>query len=115
MTDGYPRGAVVKGPDLLADHDYRPYVCLNDDTHPFSNEEGLYAAGTTTPRAVAIPLGEDDFAASGLPRETYVNLFQPRRSRHRRKLASSVRFRMEPPYLNTTGSVWPMGFQQSHL
>ncbi|WP_251328248.1 hypothetical protein [Haloplanus pelagicus] len=73
MTDGYTRGAVVKGPDLLADHDYRPYVCLNDDTHPFSDEEGLYAAGTTTPRAVAIPLGEDDFAAGGLPRETYVN------------------------------------------
>ncbi len=69
----YERGTVVKGPDLLADHDYRPYVSLNDDTHPFSDEEGLYAAVTTTRRAVAIPLTDDDFVAGGLPRESYVN------------------------------------------
>nr|WP_323173619.1 hypothetical protein [Natrialba sp. PRR66] len=56
MTDVYERGAVVKGPDLLADHDYRPYVCLSDRTHPFHDEEALYAAATTTRRAVAIPL-----------------------------------------------------------
>jgi hypothetical protein len=69
----YDRGAVVKGPDLLADHDYRPYVCLSDDTHPFGDEEALYAAGTTTRRAVAIPLTPDDFETGGLSRETYVN------------------------------------------
>lgn len=69
----YNRGAVVKGPDLLADHDYRPYVCLTDDTHPFSDEEGLYAAATTTRRAVAIPLSNDDFETGGLPHETYIN------------------------------------------
>ena len=73
MSDEYTRGAVVRGPDLLGDYDYRPYVCLSDDTHPFSDEEALYAAGTTTRRAIAIPLGEDDFLAGGLPRETYVN------------------------------------------
>lgn len=48
MRDAYPRGAVVRGPDLFADHRYRPYVCLSDDTHPFSDEEGLYVAVTTT-------------------------------------------------------------------
>lgn len=69
----YERGAVVKGPDLLADHDHRPYVSLNDDTHPFSDEEGLYAGVTTTRRAVAIPLTEEDFVTGGLPRESYVN------------------------------------------
>lgn len=61
MTAKYTRGAVVKGPDLLGGHDYRPYVCLSDDSHPFHDEEALYAAGTTTRRAVAIP------------RESYVN------------------------------------------
>lgn len=54
MTAEYTRGAVVKGPDLLGDHDYRPYVCLSDDSHPFHDEEALYAAvtllGTTSPR-----------------------------------------------------------------
>lgn len=69
----YTRGAIVKGPDLLGTHDYRPYVCLSDDSHPFSDEEALYAAVTTTRRAVAIPLGDDDFASGGLPRESYVN------------------------------------------
>lgn len=39
----------------------RPYVCLSDDTHPFSDEEALYTSVTTTRRAVAIPLTDDDF------------------------------------------------------
>lgn len=69
----YDRGAVVKGPDLLANHEYRPYVCLSDDIHPFSDEEALYAAVTTTRRAVAIPLTDDDFTTGDLPRESYVN------------------------------------------
>lgn len=69
----YARGAVVKGPDHLGGHDYRPFVCLSDDTHPFSDEEALYAAVTTTQRAVAIPLTDDDFVTGGLPRASYVN------------------------------------------
>jgi len=73
MTAAYTRGAVVKGPDLLGDHDYRPYVCLSDDSHPFHDEEALYAAVTTTRRGVAIPLGDDDFLSGGLPRKSYVN------------------------------------------
>ena len=69
----YSRGAVVKGSDLFADHDYRPYVCLSDDTHPFSDEEALYASVTTTRRSIAIPLTAEDFVSGGLPRESYVN------------------------------------------
>lgn len=69
----YDRGDVVKGPDLFADYDSRPYVCLSDDTHPFSDEEALYASVTTTHRAVAIPLSGDDFAGGSLPKESYVN------------------------------------------
>ena len=37
----YERGTVVKGPDLFANYDHRPYVRLSDDTHPFSDEEAL--------------------------------------------------------------------------
>lgn len=69
----YERATVVKGPDLFADYDYRPYVCLSDHTHPFTDEEALYAAITTTRRAVAIPLTDDDFTSGSLPRESYVN------------------------------------------
>ena len=73
MSVIYTRGMVVKGPDLLAEHNYRPYVCLSDDSHPLSEEEALYAAVTTTRRSVAIPLGNADFVSGGLPRESYVN------------------------------------------
>lgn len=73
MSATYTRGVVVKGPDLLAEHDYRPYVCLSDDSHPFSDEEALYAAVTTTRRAIAIPLTDSDFTSGGLPHESYVN------------------------------------------
>lgn len=73
MTDGNGRGAVVNGPDLFGDHDYRPYVRLSDETHPFSTEEALYAAVTSTQREAAIQLTVADFSTGGLPRESYVN------------------------------------------
>ncbi|ELZ39139.1 hypothetical protein C463_17533 [Halorubrum californiense DSM 19288] len=71
MTD--ERGALVKGPDLFADNDFRPCVRVNDDTHLFADEEAVYVPATTTRRSAAIPLAEDDFTEGGLPRETYVN------------------------------------------
>lgn len=74
MTDQlYARGSVVKGPDILGPHDYRPYVCLSTDEPPFRDEEAVYAAVTTTPRSPAIPLAGTDFTNGGLPRESYVN------------------------------------------
>jgi len=69
----YSRGAVVKGPDLFGEASFRPYLCLSDGTHPFADEEALYAAITTTRRAVAVELTDEDFVTGGLPRESYVN------------------------------------------
>lgn len=69
----YARGTVVKGPDLLGPHEYRPYVCLSTDRPPFRDEEAVYAVVTTTRRAAAIPLAATDFTSGGLPRESYVN------------------------------------------
>ena len=73
MTGQYSRGTVVKGPDLLGPHDYRPYVCLSTDDPPFRDEEAVYAVVTTTRRSAAIPLASADFTSGGLPRESYVN------------------------------------------
>ncbi|SEO17870.1 hypothetical protein SAMN05216388_100931 [Halorientalis persicus] len=74
MTDqSYARGTVVKGPDLLGPHDYRPYVCLSTSDPPFREEEAVYAVVTTTRRSDAIPLGSADFTSGGLPRASYVN------------------------------------------
>jgi hypothetical protein len=69
----YERGVVVNGPDLFADYEFRPYVCVSDETHPFSDEEALFAAVTTTSRDVAIRLTDEDFASGGLPSDSYVN------------------------------------------
>lgn len=78
----YERGTVVKGPDLFGGHDYRPYVCVSDDSHPFHDEEALYVAVTTTRRAIAIPLTDDDFVTGGLPYESYVNPWSITSFRH---------------------------------
>jgi mRNA-degrading endonuclease toxin of MazEF toxin-antitoxin module len=67
------RGAVVKGPDLLGEHSYRPYICLSDDSPPFRDEEAVYTPLTTTSRSVAIPISDDDFISGGLPKQSYVN------------------------------------------
>ncbi|WP_138005079.1 hypothetical protein [Halalkalirubrum salinum] len=69
----YTRGAVVKGPDLLGPHKYRPYVCLSTESPPFRDEEAVYAVVTTTRRSAAIPLAGTDFTKGELPRESYVN------------------------------------------
>lgn len=69
----YARGDVVRGPDLFADHGHRPYICLSDERHPFSDEESLYAAVTTTARIEAVRLTGPDFECGTLPRESYVN------------------------------------------
>lgn len=74
MTESqYARGTVVKGPDLLGPHEYRPYVCLSTDTPPFRDEEAVYTVVTTTRRSAAIPLAGTDFIRGGLPRESHVN------------------------------------------
>ena len=69
----YVRGDVVGGPDLFTEHEFRPYVLLSDDSHPFADEEGLFVAVTTTPRPAAISLRSTDFEVGGLPLDSYVN------------------------------------------
>lgn len=69
----YLRGAVVKGPNPFSKAQHRPYVKLSDDTHPFDQQEGLYAAITTTQRSDAIELSSSDFVSGGLPKTSYVS------------------------------------------
>ena len=59
----YTRGTVVKGPDLLGPHDYRPYVCPSTEDPPFRDEEAVYAVVTTTRRSAAIPLARTEFSS----------------------------------------------------
>lgn len=62
----YTRGDVVKGPNHFSSDPNRPYIALNDDTHPFSGEKAIYAVITSTARSDAIPITADDFQSGGL-------------------------------------------------
>lgn len=70
---GYHRGDVVKGPDFFGPSPFRPYVCIQDGSHPFGGQEGIFVAVTTTRRSEAIPLTDDDFETGELPKTSYVN------------------------------------------
>jgi mRNA-degrading endonuclease toxin of MazEF toxin-antitoxin module len=69
----YPRGTIVKGPDVIGPHSARPWLVVSDESHPFSDEECLVAAVTTTARDRAIELGPERFASGSLPRQSYVS------------------------------------------
>ena len=69
----YDRGDVVKGPDFFGTSSARPWVCIQEESHPFGKEEGIFVAITTTRRSEAIPLTDEDFISGGLPETSYVN------------------------------------------
>jgi len=69
----YVRGDIVKGPDLVGPHTFRPWLLLSDDSHPFGEQEGLWAVITTTSRSSAIPLGDSDLESGALPKQSFVN------------------------------------------
>ena len=68
----YDRGHVVWH-DGLFTLSARPWLVLSDDTHPFHGEEYLVAGLTTTQRASAIHLADEDWVVGGLPRTSYVS------------------------------------------
>lgn len=57
---------MVEGPDPLGASAQRPWVKLSDSGHPFDGEEGVYAAVTSTRRAIAVELQRTDFDEGGL-------------------------------------------------
>lgn len=67
----YTRGDVVRGPDVLGTSPRRPWLCVSDEIHPFSNEEAIYAMVTSVPHQPAIGLEEADFESGGLPRQSF--------------------------------------------
>lgn len=69
----YSRGQIVKGPDLFGQSKFRPWLLVSDNSHPFGNQEGLWAVVTTTSRSIAVPLGSSDFESGPLSKQSYVN------------------------------------------
>lgn len=69
----YPRGTIVKGPDVIGPHSARPWLVVSDESHPFSDEECLVVAVTTTARDRAVELSPERFVSGSLPGQSYVS------------------------------------------
>lgn len=70
----YVRGDVVWSadpfkPELDAT---RPWLVLNDETHPFSEEQYMAVALSTSGYDTAVPIRDDDWIEGGTPRRSYV-------------------------------------------
>ncbi|MDZ7730973.1 MAG: hypothetical protein U5K37_08745 [Natrialbaceae archaeon] len=70
----YRRGDVVWGPDpFKAGEHPRPWLILNNDTHPFGTEESMTVTLTTTPHDAGIQITDTHWIEGGMPRESYVS------------------------------------------
>lgn len=50
----------------------RPWLVLNDDTHPFGDEQHMAVALSTSGHDAALPIREDDWVEGGTPKRSYV-------------------------------------------
>ena len=76
----YQRGDVVWGPDpFKSGENPRPWLILNNDTHPFGEEEYMTVTLTTTPHDEGIPLEDTNWVEGGMPRQSYASPWQSRR------------------------------------
>lgn len=69
----YERGDVVWGPHSFdLGEKERPWLVLNDESHPFYGESYLVASLTTTERPEAIPIRESDWQDGSAPKQSFV-------------------------------------------
>ncbi|EMA55340.1 MULTISPECIES: type II toxin-antitoxin system PemK/MazF family toxin [Halococcus] len=80
----HDRGDVVWSDDPFKDGTAgRPWLVLNDDTHPFGDEQHMAVALSTSGHDAALPIREDDWVEGGTPKRSYVlpwAIHSPRRA-----------------------------------
>jgi mRNA-degrading endonuclease toxin of MazEF toxin-antitoxin module len=70
----YDRGDVVWGPDPFKSGEApRPWLVLNNDTHPFGDEESMTVTLTTTAHDGAVAIDDSDWIGGGMPRQSYAS------------------------------------------
>lgn len=70
----YQRGDVVWGPDpFKTGENPRPWLILNNESHPFADEEYMVVTLTTTPHDAAVRIEESDWVEGGMPRQSYAS------------------------------------------
>ena len=86
----FSRGDVVWAPDFfklsmaseLGAPNPRPWLVINKDTHPFSDEEYVALSLTTTGREPALELDDSDWEKGGSPKNSYVVPWNPATLKH---------------------------------
>lgn len=74
----YRRCDIVRGDaPFSGSTDWRPWLIINNDTHPFYRNEYIALLVTTTERPQAIPIEETDVEEGGLPLQSYINPWNP--------------------------------------
>ena len=70
----YQRGDAVWGPDpFKSGENPRPWLILNNDAHPFGDEEHMTVTLTTTPHEPAVAIEASDWVEGGMPRQSYAS------------------------------------------
>jgi mRNA-degrading endonuclease toxin of MazEF toxin-antitoxin module len=70
----YRRGDVVWGPDpFKSGENPRPWLILNNDSHPFGEEEYMTITLTTTSHDEGVPIDDSDWAEGGMPRRSFAS------------------------------------------
>jgi len=69
------RGDVVRSVDpfKLGEGNQRPWLIINNDSHPFGDEQFLAVAVTTTEYEQSLPLDADVWQIGGVPRDSFVS------------------------------------------
>jgi hypothetical protein len=71
---GYGQGDVWWGPaPQKSSPAYRPWLIVNDASHPFAAEECIAVGMTTQTRDEAIPMPDDEWIRGGSRTEAYVS------------------------------------------
>ncbi|MDZ7688925.1 MAG: hypothetical protein U5J64_09435 [Halobacteriales archaeon] len=86
----FSRGDVVWAPDFfklsmrseLGEPNPRPWLVINTDAHPFSDEEYIALSLTTTKRDIAVKIDDLDWVTGGGPRNSYVVPWNPATLKH---------------------------------
>ncbi len=69
------RGDVVRSADpfKLGSDRQRPWLVVNNDTHPFADEQHVAVAISTKEYGDSLQLSEDIWEVGGVPRESFVS------------------------------------------
>lgn len=69
------RGDVVRSSDpfKLGDDNQRPWLIVNNESHPFDHEQFVAVAVSTKSYDRSLPLGDNVWETGGVPRESFVS------------------------------------------